>query len=39
MLERIERSSAARAAIAAEGLGPHPFTAPAPPDPPEGSAL
>ncbi|MET4128765.1 glutathione S-transferase family protein [Roseovarius sp. MBR-6] len=39
MLERIERSPATRAAIAAEGLGPHPFTAPAPPDPPEGSAL
>ncbi len=39
MLERIEDSAAARAAIAAEGLGPHPFTAPSYPDPPEGVAL
>jgi glutathione S-transferase len=39
LLTRIEDRPATRAAIAAEGLGPHPFTAPAPPDPPEGSAL
>ena len=39
MLDRIEHSPATRAAIAAEGLGPHPFTAPVYADPPEGSAL
>lgn len=39
MLIRLEDSPAARAAITAEGLGPHPFTAPRPADPPEGAAL
>lgn len=39
MLSRLEASPATRAAIAAEGLGPHPFTAPDYPEPPEGSAL
>lgn len=39
MLERLEQSAAAKAAIAAEGLGPHPLTAPDYPDPPEGVAL
>lgn len=34
----VERRPAASAAALAEGLGAHPFTAPAPPDPPEGSA-
>lgn len=39
MLERLDRSDAAKAAIAAEGLGPRPFSAPGYPDPPEGAAL
>jgi len=39
MLDRLERSDAAKAAIAAEGLGPRPFSAPGYPDPPEGAAL
>ena len=34
----VERRPAARAAALAEGLGARPFTAPALPDPPEGSA-
>ncbi len=37
-LERFEARPSARAAIRAEGLGAHPFTAPRPPQPPEGSA-
>ena len=36
---RIEARPAARACALAEGLGPHPFTAPDYPTPPEGSAL
>ena len=36
---RIEARPAVRRAAAAEGLGPQPFSAPAPPDPPEGSAF
>lgn len=39
LLARIEASAACRAAMAAEGLGQRPFTAPHYPDPPEGSAL
>ncbi|MFU8835995.1 MAG: glutathione S-transferase family protein [Roseovarius sp.] len=39
MLGRLENSPATRAAITAEGLGAHPFTAPDYPDPPEGCAL
>lgn len=39
MLTRLEASAATRAAITAEGLGAHPFTAPRPAAPPEGSAL
>jgi len=39
MMERLDRSDAAKAAIAAEGLGPRPFSAPGYPDPPEGTAL
>jgi len=39
MLDRLERSEAATAAIAAEGLGPRPFSVPDYPDPPEGAAL
>jgi len=39
MLERLDRSDAAKAAIAAEGLGPRPFSAPGYPDPLEGTAL
>jgi glutathione S-transferase len=39
MLTLLEDSAAARAAIADEGLGPQPFTAPGYPDPPEGAAL
>lgn len=35
---RIETRPAARRAARAEGLGPAPFSAPRPPDPPEGSA-
>jgi len=35
----LEMRDSTRAAIAAEGLGARPFTAPVPPDPPEGSAL
>lgn len=35
----LEARDSTRAAIAAEGLGERPFTAPQPPDPPEGSAL
>lgn len=34
----LETRASTAAAIAAEGLGPVPFTAPQPPDPPEGSA-
>lgn len=34
----VEARASARAVAAAEGLGPRPFTAPAPPCPPEGSA-
>lgn len=36
MLERLERGAPVRAAIAAEGLGPRPFSEPRLPDPPEG---
>ena len=36
---RMEQTKAATRAITAEGLGPHPFTAPQRPNPPEGSAL
>jgi len=36
---RMEQTKATTRAITAEGLGPHPFTAPEPPNPPEGSAL
>lgn len=36
--ERAEAQAATRACIAAEGLGPRPFTDPVDPDPPEGSA-
>lgn len=39
MARDLERRASTRAAIAAEGLGPHPFTAPVLPDPPEGVAL
>jgi len=39
LLTRMENRPATHAAIAAEGLGPRPFTAPDYPDPPEGSAL
>jgi glutathione S-transferase len=39
MLARLEAGAPTRAAIAAEGLGPHPFSAPGYPDPPEGAAL
>lgn len=39
MLQRLEKSAPAAAAIAAEGLGPRPFSAPGYPDPPEGAAL
>ena len=35
----LEARNSTRAAIAAEGLGARPFTAPVPPDPPEGAAL
>ncbi|MFP4275769.1 MAG: glutathione S-transferase family protein [Paracoccaceae bacterium] len=35
---RLEGRASTRAAILAEGLGPHPFTAPIHPAPPEGSA-
>jgi glutathione S-transferase len=35
----LEGRASTRAAIAAEGLGAHPFTAPCLPDPPEGVAL
>ncbi|MFB9148483.1 glutathione S-transferase family protein [Roseovarius ramblicola] len=35
----LEARDSTRAAIAAEGLGERPFTAPQPPDPPEGAAL
>lgn len=38
MLERLEGGAPVRAAIRLEGLGETPFTAPAYPDPPEGSA-
>ena len=34
----LERRASAQAAMTAEGLGPAPFTAPRPADPPEGSA-
>ncbi len=36
--ERFEARPSTKAAIRAEGLGKHPFTAPRPPNPPEGSA-
>ncbi|SPF81056.1 glutathione S-transferase family protein [Pseudoprimorskyibacter insulae] len=39
MAQLFEQRPSAQAAIKAEGLGPHPFTAPEPPTPPEGSAL
>lgn len=39
LLERLETGAPVRAAMAAEGLGARPFTAPERPDPPEGSAL
>ncbi len=39
MLERLQSGAPVRAAIVAEGLGEGPFTAPAYPDPPEGSAI
>lgn len=35
----MDQAQATTRAIAAEGLGPHPFSAPQPPNPPEGSAL
>jgi len=35
----LEARESTRAAIAAEGLGARPFTAPMPPDPPEGAVL
>ncbi|HAW47006.1 MAG TPA: glutathione S-transferase, partial [Roseovarius sp.] len=35
----LEARDSTRAAIAAEGLGDQPFTAPEHPDPPEGAAL
>lgn len=38
MAAALEGRDSTRAAIRAEGLGPTPFTAPVPPDPPEGSA-
>ncbi|MEQ9257546.1 MAG: glutathione S-transferase family protein [Roseovarius sp.] len=38
MASRLERCESTRAAIDAEGLGEHPFTAPEHPNPPEGSA-
>lgn len=38
MLERLEGGAPVRAAIRCEGLGPAPFTAPACPVPPQGSA-
>ena len=37
--QRMEQTEATLRAIVAEGLGPHPFTAPKRPNPPEGSAL
>ncbi|MEO0766331.1 MAG: glutathione S-transferase family protein [Pseudomonadota bacterium] len=36
---RMEQTKATARAITAEGLGPHPFSAPERPNPPEGSAL
>jgi len=39
LARNLEMRDSTRAAIAAEGLGARPFTAPVPPDPPEGSAL
>jgi len=39
MAARLEARGAAQRAVIAEGLGPSPFTAPVPCDPPEGSAL
>lgn len=39
MLSRLERRPSLAAVAAAEGLGARPFTAPEPPNPPEGSAL
>lgn len=38
MAARLERRASVRAAAQAEGLGPHPFTKPQLPQPPEGSA-
>ncbi len=38
MAERLEARPAIQRACAAEGLGPHPFTRPERPNPPEGSA-
>lgn len=37
--QRVETRTSAKRAAAAEGLGSNPFTAPQPPDPPEGSAI
>lgn len=39
LAEEMDADPATLAAIRAEGLGPTPFTAPQPPQPPEGSAL
>jgi glutathione S-transferase len=39
LASEMDESRATLAAIRAEGLGPTPFTAPQPPQPPEGSAL
>ena len=38
MAARLEHCQSVQAAVLAEGLGPHPFTAPIHPTPPEGSA-
>jgi len=39
LARELEARASTRAAISAEGLGARPFTAPEPPDPPEGAAL
>ena len=39
MCAALETRPSTAALCAAEGMGPHPFTRPAPPNPPEGSAL
>lgn len=39
LCERLEARDAVVRARIAEGLGPHPFTAPQPPNPPQGSVL